>query len=196
MHNYQTHRSWPRSAAVSPQEHLAHRARSSTCAFATLIHNGQHKSTEFGWMCRSMEGWKDEFANLVHRLEAAEHARESACLLLGGQVCMTRSRAQHTEVLGFWFSGLLAGSGRSWDLSGLGEGRIWQRNTLEWSLWKDKCVVLAHTMREDGEIEVLRQFAALSSGAGRGSRQRGLQDKWNCGDVTHCVPSALQPERG
>lgn len=25
-----------------------------------------------------MEGWKDEFANLVHKLEAAGHARESA----------------------------------------------------------------------------------------------------------------------
>lgn len=26
-----------------------------------------------------MAGWKDKFANLVHRLEAAGHARESAC---------------------------------------------------------------------------------------------------------------------
>lgn len=48
-----------------------------------------------------------------------------------GQVCMTRSRVQHTEVLKFCFSGLLAGRRRAWDLYGLGEGRIWQPNILE-----------------------------------------------------------------
>ena len=44
-----------------------------------------------------------------------------------------------------------------------------------WSEFME-CAVLAHRLREDGETEVLRQFAALSSWAGRGSRQRGLWD--------------------
>jgi len=51
-------------------------------------------------------------------------------LAAGGQVCVTRSRAGPgspgagpTEFLAFWFSGLRAGRGRSWDIRGLVEGK-------------------------------------------------------------------------
>lgn len=49
----------------------------------------------------------------------------------------------------------------------------------------------AHMLREDGEVGILKQLMALSSRTGRGSRWRGLWDKWNCGTEL-CVPSALQ----
>lgn len=134
-----------------------------------------------------MGRWEDRCANLVPRLGAGGHAGESAgCWGTGFHHRGWGSTYRNPRLLV-----LRAGRGRSRDLSGLGEGRIWQWDILRVKFMeRERC-----RPREDGETEALRQFATLSSGAGRGSRQRGPRDEGNCGDVTLCALCAADRRR-
>lgn len=141
-------------------------------------------STTRAWNMQKCGRLEGQICKPVPWVEAAGHAWESACCW--GPAHITRPGAQLTEVLDFWFyvrERKVMGT-----YMGLGKGRMWQWNILEWGLWKKKCAVPAHILREDREVGVLRQLVALSSRTGRGSRWRGLWNKWQCDiELTVCT---------